>query len=92
MFVEAGVPTIWLPPISEANAFDLAMRTAWRAGRRRCVNRKPRLQAINPLEDVMDASFVPTFVACGAIFALSFFMIWVFWFLERLRGAGAPHL
>ena len=48
--------------------------------------------SVNALEDVMDTSFVPTFVACGAIFALSFFMIWVFWFVERLRGAGAPHL
>ena len=38
----------------------------------------------------MDTSFVPTFVACGAIFALSFFMIWVFWFVERLRGCPAP--
>ena len=40
----------------------------------------------------MDVSFVPTFVACGAIFALSFFTIWVFWLLERWRGTGAPHL
>jgi hypothetical protein len=40
----------------------------------------------------MDISSVPTLVACGAFFALSFVMIGAFWFAERLRGANAPHL
>ena len=40
----------------------------------------------------MDISTVPTFLACGAFFALSFVTIWAFWFVERLRGASAPHL
>ncbi len=33
-----------------------------------------------------------TFLACGAFFALSFVMIGAFWFVERLRGANAPHV
>jgi hypothetical protein len=45
-----------------------------------------------PLEDVMDTSSVPTFLACGTFFVLSFVTIWAFWFVERLRGANAPHL
>lgn len=40
----------------------------------------------------MDTSFLPTFLACGAIFGLSFVAIGAFWLLERMRGAGAPHL
>jgi hypothetical protein len=56
------------------------------------VRRQQKLQAINPLEDVMDTSSVPTFLACGAFFVLSFVTIWAFWFVERLRGANAPHL
>ena len=40
----------------------------------------------------MDASYLPTFVACGAIFVLAFFTIWVFWFFERWRGTGAPRV
>jgi hypothetical protein len=40
----------------------------------------------------MDTSTVPTFLACGAFFTLSFVMIWAFWYVERLRGANAPHL
>jgi len=39
----------------------------------------------------MDTSSVPTFLACGAFFVLSFVTIWAFWFVERLRGANAPH-
>src|SRR6478735_11676752 len=42
------------------------------------------------LEDVMATGFAPTFLACGGIFLLSFFMIWAFWFVEQLRGASAP--
>jgi hypothetical protein len=56
------------------------------------VRREQKLQAINPLEDVMDTSSVPTFLACGAFFVFSFVTIWAFWFVERLRGANAPHL
>ena len=44
-------------------------------------------EAINPLEDVMDMSSVPTSLACGGFFVLSFV-----WFAERLRGANAPHV
>jgi hypothetical protein len=40
----------------------------------------------------MGMDFSPTFLACGGIFALSFVAIWAFWFVERLRGASAPHL
>ena len=43
-------------------------------------------------EDVMTTSFAPTFLACGGIFVLSFVAIGAFWFVERLRGASAPHL
>jgi hypothetical protein len=53
--------------------------------------REQKLQAINLLEDVMDTSSA-TFLACGAFFALSFVTIWAFWFVERLRGASAPHV
>lgn|GEM_PF-1705618 len=55
------------------------------------VRREQKLQAINLLEDVMDTSSA-TFLACGAFFALSFVTIWAFWFVERLRGASAPHV
>jgi hypothetical protein len=55
------------------------------------VRREQKLQAINLLEDVMDTS-TATFLACGAFFALSFVTIWAFWFVERLRGASAPHV
>jgi len=54
--------------------------------------REQKLQVFNLLEDVMDTSTVPTFLACGAFFVLSFGMIWAFWFVERLRGASAPHV
>lgn len=40
----------------------------------------------------MDTSFVQTFLACGGIFVLSFVAIGAFWFLERMRGASAPHM
>lgn len=55
------------------------------------VRREQKMQAINLLEDVMDTSSA-TFLACGAFFALSFVTIWAFWFVERLRGASAPHV
>lgn len=55
------------------------------------VRREQKLQAINLLEDVMDTSSA-TLLACGGFFALSFAMIWAFWFVERLRGASAPHV
>jgi hypothetical protein len=55
------------------------------------VRREQKLQAINLLEDVMDTSSA-TFLACGAFFALSFVTIWAFWYVERLRGANAPHV
>jgi hypothetical protein len=51
-----------------------------------------KLQASNLLEDAMDISTVPTFLACGAFFVLSFVTIGAFWFAERLRGANAPHV
>ena len=40
----------------------------------------------------MATDFASTFLACGGIFLLAFFMIWAFWFVERLRGASAPQL
>jgi len=55
------------------------------------VRREQKLRAINLLEDVVDTSSA-TFLACGAFFALSFVTIWAFWFVERLRGASAPHV
>jgi hypothetical protein len=55
------------------------------------VRREQKLQAINLLEDVVDTSSA-TFLACGAFFVLSFVTIWAFWFVERLRGANAPHV
>jgi hypothetical protein len=30
------------------------------------------------------------FLLCGGAFLLSFFAIWAFWFVERLRGDSAP--
>ena len=39
----------------------------------------------------MATTFVPNFLACGGIFFLAFFMIWAFWFVERL-GGSAPQL
>jgi hypothetical protein len=38
----------------------------------------------------MATGFAPTILACGGIFLLSFFMIWAFWFVGRLRGARPP--
>ena len=40
----------------------------------------------------MMTSYASTFLACGGIFVLSFVAIWAFWYVERLRGASAPHL
>jgi hypothetical protein len=40
----------------------------------------------------MITSYVSAFLACGGIFVLSFVAIWAFWFVERLRGASAPHV
>ncbi len=31
-----------------------------------------------------------TLLICAGLFALSFFAIWAFWFVEKLRGASAP--
>jgi hypothetical protein len=89
--VAAAALTIWSPQIFETNVLigspsDVADRHA------ALVRRQQKLQAINALEDVMDTSSVPTFLACGAFFVLSFVTIWAFWFVERLRGANAPHL
>ena len=56
------------------------------------VRREQKRQAINPLEDVMDMSSVPTLLACGGFFVLAFVAIWAFWFVERLRGSSAPHV
>ena len=33
----------------------------------------------------MATTFVPAFLACGGIFLLAFFVIWAFWFVERLE-------
>lgn len=89
--MEAADLTIWSPQIFETNTFDVISRNdvADRAQVLACRERK--LQAINLLEDVMDTSSA-TFLACGAFFALSFVTIWAFWFVERLRGANAPHV
>ena len=40
----------------------------------------------------MTTSSVSTFVACGGMFVLSFFAIWAFWFVEKLRGDSAPQV
>jgi hypothetical protein len=64
--------------------------TTWRSGCRRSFVADGT--AVDHLpEDVMDTSSA-TFLACGAFFALSFVMIGAFWFVERLRGASAPHV
>jgi hypothetical protein len=89
--VEAGAPTIWSPQIFETNTFDLISRDDVADRAQVIVRREQKLQAINLLEDVMDTSSA-TFLACGAFFALSFVTIWAFWFVERLRGASAPHV
>lgn len=31
-----------------------------------------------------------TLLVCAGLFALSFLAIWVFWFVEKLRGDSAP--
>ena len=89
--MEAGDLTIWSLQIFETNAFDVVSRddVTDRAGARSSRTETASDQA---LEDVMDTSTVPTFLACGAFFVLSFVMIWAFWYVERLRGANAPHL
>jgi hypothetical protein len=61
-----------------------------RAGAPLAANRN--LQALNFPEDAMDSSSVPTFLVCGGFFVLSFVTIWAFWYVERLRGASAPHV
>jgi hypothetical protein len=63
----------------------------WQSGAQVPVRCKQKLQAIDLLEDVMDTSSA-TLLACGGFFALSFVTIWAFWFVERLRGASAPHV
>ncbi len=40
----------------------------------------------------MTTSYGQTFLASGGIFFLAFVAIWVFWFVERLRGANAPQV
>ena len=90
--MEAGALTIWSPQIFETDAFDLIGRDDVTDRAQVLVRREEKLQSANPLEDVMDISTVPTFLACGAFFALSFVTIWAFWLVERLRGASAPHL
>jgi CobQ-like glutamine amidotransferase family enzyme len=91
MSVEAGDLTIWSPQIFETNTFDVISRGDVADRAQVLVRREQKLQAITPLEDVMDTSSA-TFLACGAFFALSFVTIWAFWFVERLPGASAPHV
>lgn len=38
----------------------------------------------------MSTPFQQALLLCGSIFVLSFFTIWAFWFIERLRGDSAP--
>jgi hypothetical protein len=84
--VEAGALTIWSLQIFDViGRGDVAERAPV------LVRRGQKLQAINLLEDVMDTSSA-TFLACGTFFVLSFVTIWAFWFVERLRGASAPHV
>jgi hypothetical protein len=90
MSAEAGVLTTWSPQIFETNVFDLMSRDDVAGRAQMLVRREQKLQAIN-LEDVMDPTSA-TFLACGAFFVLSFVMIGAFWFVERLRGASAPHV
>jgi hypothetical protein len=88
--VEAGDLTTWSPQIFETNTFDVISRSdvAEGAGAR---SSRTETASDQPLEDPMDTSSA-TFLACGAFFALSFVTIWAFWFVERLRGASAPHV
>jgi hypothetical protein len=90
--VEAGALTIWSLQIFETSAFDVISRDDVAERAQVLVRREQKLQAVNPLEDAMDTSTVPTLLACGAFFVLSFVTIWAFWFAERLRGANAPHV
>ena len=39
-----------------------------------------------------DHRFYINFAYVGGMFVLSFAAIWAFWFVERLRGASAPHV
>lgn len=89
--MEAGDLTTWSPQIFETRALDLISRGDVAERAQVSVRREQKLQAINLLEDVMDASSA-TLLACGAFFVLSFVAIWAFWFAERLRGANAPHV
>ena len=90
--MEAEALTIWSPQIFETNTFDLISRGDVADRAQAPVSREQKLQAINLPEDVMDTSSVPTFLACGAFFVLSIFTILAFWYVERLRGANAPHV
>jgi hypothetical protein len=89
--VGAGALTTWSPQIFETSAFDVISRDDVADRAQVLFRREQKLQAINLLEDVMDTSSA-TFLACGAFFVLSFVTIWAFWFVERLRGASAPHV
>jgi hypothetical protein len=75
----------------ETGAFDLIGRDDVADRAQVSVRREQKPQAINLSEDVMDTSSA-TLLACGGFFAASFAMIWAFWFVERLRGASAPHV
>jgi uncharacterized membrane protein len=60
---------------------------------KRTTPQRPTLQVCefrSAPEDAMSTSFQQAFLLCGAIFLLSFFAIWAFWFIERLRGDSAP--
>jgi hypothetical protein len=45
-----------------------------------------------PREKPMVDSYSSTLLFCGALFALSFVTIGVFWLFERMRGASAPRM
>ena len=90
MSVEAGDLTTWSPQIFEkTNAFDLIgrRRTAERA--QVPVRRDQKLQAMN--------NWRMSWIRAQRLYWRAknfapFAMIWAFWFVERLRGASAPHV
>jgi hypothetical protein len=91
MSAEVGVLTTWSPQIFETSALDLMSRDDVAGRAQMFGSSRTETASDQPLEDIMDTTSA-TFLACGAFFVLSFAMIGAFWFVERLRGASAPHV
>jgi hypothetical protein len=77
---------------SSAGLDDLITETSWQPRTSLALDSNRDGKRSTLWEDFMASDFASTFLACGGIFLLSFFMIWAFWFVERLRGASAPQL